>query len=72
MKDDSFLYQTSELEALKYANNYYNWIMGYFYPYLGGELVEVGAGIGTFTDFIINNIEQPYTLTLFEPAINNF
>lgn len=46
--------------------------MGYFYPYLGGELVEVGAGIGTFTDFIIKNIEQPYTLTLFEPAINNF
>ncbi|MCH7928728.1 MAG: methyltransferase domain-containing protein [Candidatus Dadabacteria bacterium] len=72
MNDERFLYETDELEALKHAKNYYNWIISYFRPYIGRSVVEVGAGIGTFTDFIINNTEQPYTLTLYEPATNNF
>ena len=72
MNDERFLYETDELEALKHAKNYYNWIISYFRPYIGRSVVEVGAGIGTFSDFIINNTEQPYTLTLYEPAINNF
>lgn len=72
MSKDEFIYDTDELEALKYAKNYYNWIMGYFKPHLGRSVVEVGAGIGTFSDFIIDNINEPYTLSLYEPAGNNF
>ena len=72
MNENRFLYETDELEALRHAKNYYSWIISYFNPYLGQSLVEVGAGIGTFSDYIINNIKQPYTLSLYEPAENNF
>ncbi|NIS09618.1 MAG: class I SAM-dependent methyltransferase [Candidatus Dadabacteria bacterium] len=72
MSEHEFIYDTDELESLKYAKNYYNWIMSYFKPHLGRSVVEVGAGIGTFSDLIIDNINEPYTLSLYEPAGNNF
>ncbi|NIP38888.1 MAG: class I SAM-dependent methyltransferase [Candidatus Dadabacteria bacterium] len=72
MNNESFSYETDELEALRYARNYYSWIITYFKPHIGSSVVEVGAGIGTFSDFIIRNIAEPYSLSLYEPAANNF
>lgn len=37
------------LEGLRDADNYYEWILGLIDPYLGTRVLEVGAGIGTFT-----------------------
>jgi ubiquinone/menaquinone biosynthesis C-methylase UbiE len=43
----------------------------YFAPYLGGQVVEVGAGIGTFSQCLLS-LPQITTLTLVEPAKNLF
>jgi SAM-dependent methyltransferase len=38
------------LENLDGAENYAKWIFGLVAPYVGGEVLEVGAGHGTFTE----------------------
>ncbi len=38
-----------EFEALKYAENYRNRLVSEFSPYLNGDVIEVGAGIGQIT-----------------------
>jgi SAM-dependent methyltransferase len=63
-------YSGRELEAMERARNYYRWILREFRPYLGKHVVEVGAGIGTVSTFLLREaIEQ---LTLLEPARNLF
>lgn len=59
-------YAGTELEALAEADNYYRWILRQLAPYLGPHTVEVGAGLGTFAQRLL---ETPATrrLTLFEP-----
>jgi len=43
----------AELETLAGLENYHGWILDEIRPYLGTRLVEVGAGIGTFTKFLV-------------------
>ena len=59
-------YPGTELEALAEARNYYQWITRVLAPHLGPHTVEVGAGLGTFAQRLL---EVPSTerLTLFEP-----
>lgn len=59
-------YEGTELEALAEADNYYRWIVRQFRPWLGPHTVEVGAGLGTFAQRLL---ETPATerVTLFEP-----
>jgi len=64
-------YQGTELDALAVAHNYYRSILAYFAPYVGKRVVEVGAGIGTFSDFLLKHTEAS-ELTLIEPADNLF
>jgi SAM-dependent methyltransferase len=68
---DDFRYSGSELDALAEARNYYNWISGRFAPYLGTRVVEAGAGIGTFTRYLLERAPRARVLAL-EPAENNF
>jgi SAM-dependent methyltransferase len=69
--DAGFTYSGEELDALAGAVNYYRWIVRRFAPYLGRRVVEVGAGIGTFAEHLLD--AAPGTeLTLVEPAANNF
>ena len=66
-----FAYASSELHALAGARNYYRWITSRFKPYLGRRVVEAGAGIGTFSEYLLGvpGVEQ---LTAIEPGANTF
>jgi SAM-dependent methyltransferase len=66
-----FRYASAELDAMAEAKNYYAWIAARFAPHLGSDVVEVGAGIGTFAEHLLR--AAPHArLTLVEPAENNF
>ena len=67
----SFQYSGTELEAVAAGRNYYRWIVDRFAPFFGQNVVEVGAGIGTFSEFVI---ESPgvESLVSIEPADNVF
>ena len=56
-----------ELYAMAGARNYYQSILAYFAPYVGKRVVEVGAGIGTFSDCLLN-CAKVTELTLIEPS----
>ena len=65
MNDDTHAYEGREFEAAANLVNYYNWITAYFQPYLRGSGVEIGAGIGTYSQYL-----RPFfsTLDLVEPS----
>src|SRR5690348_1826307 len=69
LTSEPFVYSGTELEAMAQARNYCQWILRYFAPYLGGRIVEIGAGSGTFSRLLLDrkNTEQ---LVLFEAAAN--
>src|SRR5262249_45597852 len=64
-----FSYSGTELKALAGAHNYYRWIFRRFAPYLGPRIVEVGAGVGTFSRLLLDE-SGPSRLVLVEPADN--
>lgn len=61
-------YEGSELAGLQAAVNYYSWIADEFRPYLRGRCLEVGAGRGTFSKFLLNTAIE--ALVCIEPAAN--
>lgn len=65
-----FTYSGTELEAVAEAKNYYNWIIDSFTGAFGKRVVEVGAGIGTVSELIVERA-APSDLLLIEPAANN-
>jgi len=69
--DRAFSYSGTELHGLAEARNYYKWILSYFLPYLGGSVIEVGAGIGTVARFLLGSTSLR-KITLIEPADNLF
>lgn len=64
---ESFAYAGRELEAMFEASNYRRWILDIFKPYLGEHLVEVGAGLGSFSELILSQ-HACRTLSLVEPS----
>lgn len=44
----------SDLEIMAGAVNYRNWMLRRFRPYLGQRILEVGAGIGNFTELLLD------------------
>ena len=63
-------YPGKELEAMGAAANYRRWIVDTFAPYLGKDVAEVGAGIGSVSRLLL---EQPIErLAAFEPSANMF
>jgi SAM-dependent methyltransferase len=65
---NNFIYPGRELEAMAEAANYYRWILRIFRPYLGRHIVEVGAGLGSFSELILGH-HQCETLSLVEPSV---
>lgn len=65
--NETFAYPGRELEAMSGASNYHRWILGIFAPYLGRHLVEVGAGLGSFSELILEK-HACETLSLVEPS----
>ena len=43
-----------EFEALCHANNYRRALLEEFAPYLKGDVIEIGAGVGQFTEMIVS------------------
>jgi SAM-dependent methyltransferase len=67
----SFAYVSTELDALAAAKNYYRWVNRQFAPFVGKRVIEVGAGIGTFAQSLLDHV--PVTeLVLVEPSDNLF
>jgi SAM-dependent methyltransferase len=62
----SVVYEGKDLEAMSFAINYHKWILNDFRPFLGRDIVEVGAGTGGFSDLLLS--EKPRSLTLVEPS----
>jgi SAM-dependent methyltransferase len=60
-------YVGRDLQALSVLSNYRDWIVHAFRPYLFGETVEIGAGIGTFSRHLLAYVEK---LELVEPSSN--
>src|SRR5260221_1653022 len=64
-------YSGTELDAVAGGRNYYRWIVDRFAPFFGSKVVEVGAGIGTFSEFVIDSPGVESLLSI-EPAGNVF
>jgi SAM-dependent methyltransferase len=67
----SFAYVSNELDALAEAKNYYRWVNGQFAPFIGKRVIEVGAGIGTFAQSLLDHVPVS-ELVLVEPSENLF
>ena len=67
----SFQYSGTELEAVAGGRNYYRWIADRCAPFFGRRVIEVGAGIGTFSEFVIGTPGVESLLSV-EPAENVF
>ena len=63
---EKVVYVGKDLEAMSFAVNYHQWILEEFRPFLGKNLVEVGAGSGSFSEMLLN--EKPETLAMVEPS----
>ncbi len=66
-----FRYSGTELDSLAQAPNYYAWVLRQFEPYLGPSVIEVGSGIGTFSEFLLS-VPRVSQLTAIEPAENTY
>jgi len=64
--EEAFDYSGGDLEAMMLAAKYYRWIHDTVKPYIGKNVVEVGAGVGSFSKLIMES--TPDTMTLIEPA----
>lgn len=63
-------YSGRELEAMSFAYRYHLWILKEFMPFVGKDLVEVGAGTGDFSQLLVDT--HPDSLVAIEPSSNLF
>lgn len=66
MNGGSFDYEGRDLEAMAHAPNYHAWIRDELAGCLKGDVLEVGAGAGTFTQALL--AASPRSLTSIEPS----
>lgn len=64
---EGFSYEGADLESMDMADNYHRWVLGFFEPHLGRRVVEVGAGLGSFSR-LLAMCERPEQLFLIEPS----
>lgn len=64
--NDTVVYVGKDLEAMSSAVNYHRWILQIFDSYLGKRVVEVGAGMGSFSELLMERSFE--SLTLVEPS----
>ncbi|MEK7176079.1 MAG: methyltransferase domain-containing protein [Patescibacteria group bacterium] len=60
-------YEGKDLEAMLFAENYHQWILDQFKPFLGNHVLEVGAGRGDFSVALLNS-EKISGLVAIEPS----
>lgn len=59
-------YVGSDLDSMDLAVNYRRWIHALFAPYVGKNIIEVGAGTGAFSHQLLQG--DPESLVLIEPS----
>ena len=69
-KDTRTHYPGKELEAMSFATRYHRWIINEFEPYLGETVAEVGAGIGSVSQLLLD--KRIKRLFAFEPSHNMY
>ena len=67
----NFTYASEELDAMAGATNYYEWIWSHFSEYCGKNVIEIGAGIGTFSSLLLG-WKPEIQIECIEPATNNY
>jgi len=55
---------------MAFAVNYHRWILDRLAPFLGKRIIEVGAGVGSFSELLLET--RPESLTSLEPSPNMF
>ena len=70
MTSNNLSYPGKELESMSFAVNYHKWIVDELAPFLGHNVVEVGAGTGDLTAMLLET--ELKHLYAFEPASNLF
>ena len=65
--DDDNVYEGRDLEVMTNLPNYTDWIVSFFKPWIRGETLEVGAGVGTISTRLRESAER---MELLEPATN--
>jgi len=58
------------LDNLDGADNYAGWIFELIQPHLGGEVLEVGAGHGTFTDMLARQAKRVVASDISERCVS--
>lgn len=53
---------------MSFASNYRRWMMEFFRPFVGRNIVEVGAGTGVYSELLL--AMNPDRLTVLEPSFN--
>jgi len=66
-----FNYSGTELDSLAEAKNYYSWVLKQFEPFLGPTVIEAGAGIGTFSEFLLSSPKVKQVIAI-EPGANTY
>ncbi len=46
---------SKSLEIMKSATSYNKWVFSFIEPYISGDILEIGGGIGNFTPLLLNN-----------------
>ncbi len=67
---ETLAYEGCDLEAMSEATRYYQWLISKIKPYIGDNVVEVGAGSGSFSRQLLGL--SPKAVILVEPAKNMF
>lgn len=62
-------YIGEELELFKVAHNWKNYYRNIISPYLTGDVLEVGAGIGATTEHLVNNTVHSWLCLEPDPAL---
>src|SRR6186713_2508796 len=60
------VYPGKDLEAMSFAVNYHKWILDDLRPFIGRDVVEVGAGTGDFSALLLGSDLD--SLALVEPS----
>ena len=66
MSKAAVIYPGKDLEAMSFAVKYHRWLLNEFRPFIGTNIVEVGAGKGSFSEMLLD--ASPESLSLVEPS----
>lgn len=53
-KESALSLTVEDLLIMSKASNYHNWLLNQFDGYIGNRVIDLGAGIGTYTDMLTN------------------